>query len=316
MAKKQPQATNLLRLGRCNAEKISIITKLNLYGQVGGTTELLGVVNLLHAIGLDPVLISADPTSQILREVYGQRDSNGELESMQGLGEGVVEIDLEDKDGSLLDVILDSRIADRDIVIDSKGGVYSSVVAMYPGGLDEFFAPLEWTHRFINIDCMTDLQKSFDNLDAQYAEFNKIQSGMEIHLVRVFSLGKTNGTKDRDKIIEKYKEWEATHPFDNPNIHVHKVLFNTSWSKPEVSEYFATKNIREGLKQSENLGQILAIAPQFLAERDKAWSQILFDASDVEEIAELPLPTPTRAPVQPKWGKTLIGPSWKNREQQ
>lgn len=316
MAKKQPQTTNLSRLGRCNAEKVSIITKFNLYGQVGGTTELVGVTNLLHAAGLNPVLISADPTSQILREVYGERDENGELLFSQELGKGVVEIDLEDKDGSLLDVVLDPSIEGRDVVIDTKGGVFSSFVAMYPGGLDEFFAPLEWSHRLINIDCMTDLQKSFDNLDAQFAEFSRVQGNMEIHLVRVFSLGKTNGTKDREKIIEKYKEWQEAHPFDNPNIHVHTLVFNTSWSKPEVSEYFATKNVREGLREHTSLGQILAIAPQFLAERDKAWSQILFDVSDVEELAELPLPTPTRAPSQPKWGKTLYGATWKSKEQQ
>ena len=190
--------------------------------------------------------------------------------------------------------------------------------AQFPGGLDGFFAPLEWTHRYINLDCMKDMQKSFDNLDAQYAEFNRIQCGMEIHLVRIFSLGIIGSVLERDQIIKKYKEWEAVHPFDNPNIHVHALIFNTSWSDPDVDNYFAFKNIREGLKEPRSVvaGQTLALAPQFLAERDKAWSQILFDASDVEELAELPLPTPTRAPVQPKWGKTLYGTTWKSKEQQ
>lgn len=310
MAKKEVITNQIDLTKRCNQDKVTVISNIHVFGNVGKTTETLGVINFLHAAGIYPVLISADPTSAIFREIYGSRDIDHQLHANQILGIGVAPIDLEDKDGSLADMLFDSSIAGRDVVIDTKGGVYASFLAQY-NGLNQFYEAFEYTgHRFINLDCVSDLKKCFDNLDTQFAEYSQITAGTEIHLVRIFSLGMIEHQKNYDEIIEKYNAWKANHTFTNPNIHVHELEFTTSWMKPEVKEYFATKNIRQDWVKPGAIGQLKMLVPQFLSERDKAWSQLLLDDSVVQELAQLPNPLYNPSPNTPKWGKVLYGHQW------
>lgn len=296
-------------LERCN-EKITVITKFNLNGGVGGTTELLAPISIMKAIGLNPVLINADPTSSVLKNIYGSKDEDGEHLEVQELGVGVVVVDMEDKDNKLFDYIW--RIPGRDIVIDTKGGIFSALVALYQNGLDDMYSPFEYSHRFINLDSISaDRRKAFENLNQQYLYYNQITVETEIHLVRIFSLGMCASISDLRSLVAEYEEWEKDHQFSNPNIHVHKLIFNAGWKLEEVKDFFATKDIRNDYIKYP--GQLYQIAPMYLNERDKAWANILLDKQSIDEVALLSDPTPPVNPAIPvkQWGKKLFGSTWK-----
>ncbi len=298
----------------CSSEKTTIVTNLNLYGDLGKTTETLAVINLMHAIGIDPVLISADPTSEVFTTIYGSKNKFGQplAANQQVLGQGVFCIDLEDKDGSLVDALLHESIEGRDVVVDNKGGVFASFKKLYDG-LEPFYSAFEYTnHRFININCITDMKKGMAFLEEEFISNDEVTCSTERHLVRIVSLGMIEHQKNYEAILEAIAEFDRTHIYSNPNVHVHTLAFKTSWKKEEVRTYFSTKNIRADYFQSS--GQLRAIVPQFLNERDKEWSKILFDEATIDEIAEFPNPLFKQMPNAPKWGKVLKGPTWESKK--
>ena len=306
MAKKEVITIDLAK--RCNQDKVTVVMNVKGYGNVGGTTELLGAINLMHGAGIYPVIISADPSSNILKEMYGTRDANGALNN-QVLGEGVITINLEKDMGELINVLWDESIAGRDVVIDFKGG-NNTVFESAFNGLEPFFQVFEYTHRFFNIDNVNDVEKSIDNLRMIHSAFNAVECSTEIHLVRVFSLGLAGSDRGFEATIAKYLEEKSANPFINPSIEIHECEFKTKLTDLRVLNFFATRNIRKDWCMPGAIGLLKVLVPQFLNERDKAWSKLLFSSEFIAEIAQLTNPLYTPSPNAPKWGKVLYGHQW------
>lgn len=287
------------RINRCSQAKPTVITNFSTMGNMGKTTELLGVVELIRAAGIEPVYVSADPESNVLLNLYGKRSESGDL-TKQSLGDGVVGINMEDKTGALVNILYDEKIEGRDVVVDTKGGVFDSFITEF-GGLSDFYNQFP-DHRFVSIDCVADPIKGFQNLNRQHEAYADLDTETEIHLVRVFSAGKIGSNDKCEAIIKQYEKFKKDSEFPS-NVTIHELRFDTKWTTQDSIGFFSNNRIREALKNERSVNNLLGT--KFLNERDRAWSKILFDEEFIEELSKLPNPTDHRNNTL--WGKVLKG---------
>lgn len=282
---------------RADLKKRSIFENFATSGSMGKSTELLGLIEFLHAAGLNPVLVSGDSNSQILKNIYATKNSIGVIDINQVLGEGVVTIDIEQKDGKFSNILYNDSIDGRDIIFDTKGGTFNSFVNEF-GGLNAYYDNFS-DDKFYKLNCMPDIAKGFQNLDEQYLQYSELDTETEIHIVNIFSKGKIGSEANFSTIIEKYKDWIVNHPYPK-NITVHEIVFKTSWHTQESQIFFSGNKIREAYKTERSNNKILA--SHFLSERDREWSKLLFDQDYINELAQLPNPTDGKG----LWGKILL----------
>lgn len=296
MAKNENKVATPGRL-RADLKKRSIFENFATSGSMGKSTELLRLIEFLHAAGLNPVLISADSNSQILKNIYGTKNSIGVTDINQVLGQGVVTIDIEKKDGTFSNILFDDTIDGRDIILDTKGGTFNAFVDEF-GGLNAYYNAFS-DDKFYKLNCMPDIEKGFQNLDEQYQIYSDLDCDTEIHIVNIFSQGKIGSEANYTAIVEKYKDWKNNHPYPK-NITVHEMVFKTKWTTKDSQLFFSNNRIRDAIKTERSSNKLLA--PGFLNEGDREWSKLLFDQDYINELAQLPNPTDGKG----LWGKILL----------
>lgn len=299
MPKKEQSAQSDVK--RIRSDKRTHFMTPNRYGDVGKTTELLRLLNALHYAGKQPALISADPTSKVLYNIYASRDGQtGQVESNQVLGKGVVEVDIEAKQGQLADYLFKH---DGDTLTDFKGGVFDAFISEY-NGIEPFFNEFE-DDRFIFLTPISNIEKAFDHLEHEFNQIALADTSAEVHLVHILSLGKIGNQQKLAAVNAKYEEFMRTHNYNDltmkshDNVVVHKVIFRTSWQTKDAEIFFSSNKIREAALTEQSNNRILA--RQFLNEGDKFWINTLFTPEDVQQLAELPK---WDKPSE-KWGKII-----------
>ncbi|BCM12957.1 hypothetical protein MAFF241648_21470 [Ralstonia solanacearum] len=280
-------------LRRISKDIRTVILNVKRYGNLGSTTEMLGVVEFLHNAGYYPALISADPTSQVLKNIYATLNDKGIPIKDQIIGQGVLSINIENQQGELANALF--GYAD-DALVDFKGGASDLYYDEY-GSAGNFYNSFVDT-RFVQLTPIIDDEKSFSNLQQEFEQYQDVDVPMD--LIRVFSLGRIGNKQKREELLEKYEMWSNEHRF-NDNIRTHVALFNTQWKTKESENFFATKKIREATVKEMSNNKILGA--QFLNERDKFWANFFFADSpaELERLANLPhWQNPTD-----KWGKII-----------
>lgn len=264
-------------------DKRAIVQSIATHGGLGKTTELKGFIEVLRRNDFTPLLISADPSTDGFKESYGARDENLILLINQPLETGVVEINLEDKDSSLSNILSLPEVINRDVVIDSKGGVLNHYVDQY-GSLRPFYEQHADTSYFVYINLITELEKSFINLDTLVDAHECLQSkrekakgepglDVEIMFVNIISLGKIGlEVSERKKITEKYSQWLKTTKLPK-QISVDTFRFEARFDNAQTKDFFSHKSIIENLHTVPAGTKI--VASQFLNEREEAWGELL-----------------------------------------
>ncbi|MBY4717550.1 hypothetical protein [Ralstonia mannitolilytica] len=310
MAKKEIiEQKNVFGVERINPDKPTIIINSNTHGNLGKTTEEIRFISFYEAVmGFRPVIISADPTDpKVMRERYGQRNSNNILlpERQQQLGVGVVEVDLEEKDGTLADYISQATEMGRDAVIDFKGGNLNAFADTW-GGLVPFFNNFSNCHFIWQVPFL-EADKDIENLGLQYDLLTSDDIYADIDIVHIFSYGKLGGKNKAEHHMELIAQWDEANQYPS-NIKTHKAVFTTAWANvPELINTFRFKDLRaEANKASRDNARMLA--ENFLKEGDKFWAKTVLSQEQREALAFRPHPVTT----QPGrlWGKTLF-----NREE-
>lgn len=315
MAKKETAtaASNLFGQGQINPDRPFLIINFNTHGNLGKTTEEKRFLEFYSALmGRLPVIISADPTEpKVMRQNYGQRDENNILlpESKQQLGKGVVEIDVEDKDGELANLLAEAIDMERDVLVDTKGGSLDAFAKNW-GSVVSFFNNfahynIVWLVPFVN-----DHQKDIGNLNSQYQLLTNDPNNNELYaditMLHIFSEGKIGNDKKVAHAMEEVAKWEEKNQFPS-SVRTHKVVFKTNWAEREfIHPLFRDREIRQ-IANQKRPDDAKMIAQQFLNEGDMFWSKFLLTQEQLEEIAfrpnPIPYPTPTRTRL---WGKTLF----------
>lgn len=299
MPKKEQSAQSDVK--RIRSDKRTHFINPNRYGNIGKTTELLRLLNALHCAGKQPALISADPTSKVLYNIYATRDDHGQVESNQVLGTGVVEVDIEAKQGQLADYLFKH---DGDTLTDFKGGVFDSFISEY-NGIEPFFNEFE-DDRFVFITPISDIDKAFDHLEHEFNQIAQVDTPTEIHLIHILSLGKIGSQQKLAAINAKYEEFLRTHNYNDlsvkstANVVVHKAIFMTEWKTKDAEIFFSSNRIREAVLTEKSADNRI-LSRQFLNEGDKFWINTLFTPEDVQRLAELPKWDKPRE----KWGKII-----------
>lgn len=281
--------------------KRTIFLNFNTQGNISKTTENKGIIEFMHAAGSFPVLISADPENKDMLNVFGSRDEFGAL-TTQVLGEGVVEIDMAEKDGKLSDLLSHPSLDNSDVVVDTMGGAFNSFATLY-NGVNDFYEIFPFDRFILPIPISN--MKSFENLDRQIQVYKNINCETEIVFAFIFSKGKIGSDDNFKQIIERFN----TYNFNvfPPNIKTTEIIFDTKWTTEDMNRFFKENKVRESIKTAR--GNSLILAHKFINERDKAWSDALVTPDRKAELALLPHPTDSRNGRL--WGSTLYGPHWK-----
>jgi len=282
-------------------DKRTIVLNFNTQGNIGKTTETVGLIEVMKAMGSNPALISADPENKVMLNIYGTKDEYGALTD-QKLGVGVVEIDMADKDGKLSDLLADPALDGRDVVVDTMGGSFNAFATLY-SGLSDFYNAFP-SDRFICLLPVADM-KSFENLHRQAQVYRDLDSGTEIIMAFIFSKGKIGSIDNFKQISSAYNAFKSSLQLPT-NIQTAELVFDTAWSTEEMNKFFKENKVRESIKHAR--GNTLILAQKFINERDKAWVDLLVSPDRKAELALMPHPTDSRNGRL--WGKTLIGATW------
>ncbi|MGU4699147.1 hypothetical protein K6L09_20990 [Burkholderia cepacia] len=315
MAKKETAlATQSLFGDSINPERPYLIINFNTHGNLGKTTEEKRFLEFYQALmGRLPVIISADPTEpKVMRQNYGQRDSDNILlpEDQQELGKGVVEIDVEDKDGQLANLLADAIDMGRDVLVDTKGGSLDALAKNWGGSLVGFFNNFAYYNIIWIVPFVNDHQKDIGNLNSQYQFLTNDPNNQELYaditMLHVFSEGKIGNDKKVDLTMKAVAQWEEKNQFPS-SVRTTKAIFKTNWAdREDISELFRDREIRQIANQKKPDDSRM-LAQQFLNEGDMFWAKFLLTQEQLEEIAFKPHPIPYPNPNRTRlWGKTLF----------
>lgn len=278
-------------------DKRSLFLSIATHGGITKTTEQKGLIEVLRQNDFNPALLDADLESDGFRESYGSRDENGvllpmgytelrdendELLSIEPSGNGVTELNLEDKDSTLSNIMTSQALHNRDIVLNTKGGSLNHFIAQY-GSLRPFYDAHKETTAFYLINPIVDIEKSFLNLDALADAHQVLQTQrekrngggleVEIHFVNILNLGKVGESMaERKKITEKYNLWLKTVKLP-AQIKIHTFRFEARFDNPITKDFFTNKSILDNIADMPMGTKI--IATQFLNEREEAWGELL-----------------------------------------
>lgn len=290
-----------------------LFINFNTHGNLGKTTEEKRFLEFYFALmGIYPVIISADPTEpKVMRQNYGQRDSNNLLlpEDEQQLGVGVVEIDMEDKDGKLANLLREAYDMNRDVLVDTKGGSLDSFANNWEG-IVSFFNNFSNIFKIIwLVPFVDDYTKDEGNLNKQHQyltnDINNNQLYADIDMIYIFSQGKMGSEKQSQHIQGLVAQWEQANPYPTDTKTI-KAVFKSDWSKmEEINELFRDKEIRVLANQKIPDNSKL-LAESFLNEGDAFWAKTLLTQEQLEEIAFRPHPIPLPRGRTRLWGKTLF----------
>lgn len=263
------------------------ILTLNRASNIGKTTEIVGAIEFLHQAGFSPALISGDPKSNVLKDIYAARDPQTGVTLKQELGAGVVTIDLQAKQGAYVNMLYNW---DGDTILDSKGGVLDDIIEEYTDLAHVFNSFPD--DRFIFISPISDPKKAFNHLQVEFENIACADTETEIHIVNIFSKGKIGNDTSVEEIMDLYHTFRQTHNYNDSsikpkaNVTVHEALFKTMWNTPAAIDFFATKKIREASLLEKSNNKI--IANNFLNERDRFWSKILVTPEEHARLCAMP----------------------------